>query len=271
MMRANQLAEALGAAWGRNDAEEFAALFHEDGQIVHPYFKHSVMPSVAMEVMNAAVKGSTVLRHVELRRGSGDGTDDALFLVFEETGNEIGRELGHVGDIQMLAELRDGRFSRLEVLGFEVKRNEQVAGGTRYVRRDVGRPTSREIAEMLGRCWSDNDMDTFVSLFSEDARIQHAVLEEEAPPEVIADVMNSNVKGTTRLRSFALLKGDGQGLDDVLELQFDETGNEIGYQPSVQGSMSVTATIKDNRIARLQVHGYQVVDQSASPAGPVNA
>lgn len=265
-MKARELAEALGQAWGENDATRFVSLFNEDGRIVHPYFKHPVMPQVAMDVMNAAVKGTTVLRKVKLLQGTGDGLNDTLQLTFEESGDEIGRDLGHVGEINMVAELNNRRFSRLEILGFEIKKNKGLPSGTKYERRDLGKLTSREIAEMLGRCWGSNDMDDFISLFSADAKIQHVVLEQEAPPEVIADVMNSNVKGTTELRSFAVLEGDGTGLDDVIEIQFDETGEEVDYQPAMIGSMSITAAVQNHRITHLKVHGYQVIDQSASPS-----
>ncbi|MFO0572405.1 MAG: hypothetical protein U1A78_00260 [Polyangia bacterium] len=262
-MDTQQIVTALGEAWEKNDVTNFAQLFDEDGRIIHPYFKEPVMPQVALEVMNAAVRGRTILRQVEVISGTGSGADDSARLVFEESGDEIGRTPGHVAHIVATVEIRDKRIHSLTIHGFEVKPNPAEAGRTRYHRRDIGTPNTRRIAEMLGQCWGSNDMDTFVSLFADGAMIRHAVLNEEQTPEVVADLMNSNVKGTTALRSCAVLHGDGSGEEDVVELQFDETGSEIGYVPRLFGTMGITARIKNHRIASMRVHGYHVGEQGA--------
>ncbi len=57
--------------------------------------------------------------------------------------------------------------------------------------------------------------------------------------------MNCNAKGITKLSDYALLKGDGSGEDDVIELTFDETGTEMGYKPSNIGKIMVSATVKN--------------------------
>jgi hypothetical protein len=262
-MDTQQLATALGDAWGKNDVTAFVQLFEEDGKIIHPYFKEPVMPQVALEVMNSAVKGRTILRQVEVTSGNGSGACDCARLVFEESGDETGRTPGNVAHVVATAEIRDTRIHTLTIHGFEVKPVPGEAERTRYHRRDIGAPNTRRIAEMLGQCWGSNDMDTFVSLFAEGATICHVVLSEEQTPEVVADLMNSNVKGTTTLRSCAVLHGDGSGEDDVVELQFDETGNEIGYVPRLFGTMGITARIQNQRIVSLRVHGYHVGEQGA--------
>ena len=259
-MRAAELAEAIGKAWVQNDATTFISLFAEDAQIIHPYFKQAVVPSVAIEVINATVKPTTILRKSELVSGTGEGKDDVMRLVFEEGGNEIGRDPSHVGEVVVTAEIKNHRFTKLLVHGFDVKTSPNATTQSSYEQRNIGNLTSREIASILAQCWGSNDMDTFVSLFSCDAKIEHPGLDGEVTPEVVADVMNADVSVTSELKAFTLLQGDGSGKDDVIEIQSDETGKEVGYSPRHIGTMSATLSIKEHRIAHLRVHGYQVID-----------
>lgn len=259
-MKANELAEAIGKAWLQNDATTFISLFSEDAQIVHPYFKQAVVPSVAIEVINATVKPTTIMRKSKLLSGTGEGKDDVMELLFEESGNEIGRDLGHIGEVAVTAEIKNHRFTKLIVHGFDVKTNSNSTDRDIYTRRDIGELTSKEIASMLAQCWGSNDMDTFVSLFSSDAKIEHPGLDGEVTPQVVADIMNADVSVTSELKSFTLLQGDGSGKEDLIELQSDEAGKEVGYATRHIGTMTARVSIKAHRIAHLWVHGYQVTD-----------
>ncbi|MBW4617008.1 MAG: hypothetical protein KME21_27950 [Desmonostoc vinosum HA7617-LM4] len=266
-MKADELAEAIGKAWLQNDATTFISLFSEDAQIVHPYFKQAVAPSVAIEVINATVKPTTIMRKAKLLSGTGEGKDDVMELLFEESGNEIGRELGHIGEVAVTAEIKNHRFTKLIVHGFDVKTSSNSTDQNIYTRRDIGKLTSKEIASILALCWGSNDMDTFVSLFSSDAKIEHPGLDGEVTPQVVADIMNADVSVTSKLKSFTLLQGDGSGKEDLIELESDETGKEAGYATRHTGTMTATVSIKAHRIAHLWVHGYQVTDteKHASP------
>ena len=204
---AERMSIALGEAWGNGRLEEFVALFDNDAEIVHPYFKHPVSPRVAMEVMNAAVSGSTRLRKCTVLSGSGEAENDTVDLSFEETGDQLGYQPQYIGEIGMLGTIVKRKFTRLEVKGIAVV---DATSSEAPALIDYGSMSSIEIAVRLGETWGSNDMSAFLSLFSPDARVKHVVLSEETSPRVVADVMNCNVKGTTKLRS-AVLYGTGSG------------------------------------------------------------
>lgn len=256
-----ELAEALGEAWGRNRLEAFVALFAPDGDIVHPYFSSPTSPAVAMEVMNAAVQGET--RLVDMRVFPGQGADE-IVMRFEETGSMIGVSPRHVGLMRVRAKVRAGLVQRMTIEGLEI---ETRAAGEEIIPRRPATPlSSKEIAERLAATWGGNDMPTFLGLFAPGAVVDHVLLADPATPRVVAEVMNCNVKGATRLSGLALMKGDGSGTHDILDLEFEETGSEIGYAPTLVGRMSVSAEIRDHQIVHLKVLGYKVVDTAAAPA-----
>lgn len=259
-MKASELAEAISKAWVQNDATTFISLFSAEAKIIHPYFQHAIVPSVAIEVINATVKPTTTLQKSELVSGTGEGKDDVMLLVFEEGGNELEREPGHIGEVAVTVEIQNHRFTKLIVHGFDVKTSDNPNAQYTYFRRNIGDLTSREITIMLAQCWGSNDMDTFVSLFSSDAKIEHPGLDGEVTPEVVADIMNADVSVTSKLKDFTLLQGDGSGQDDLVKIQSHETGREIGCTTRHIGNMTATVSIKAHRITHLWVHGYQVTD-----------
>jgi hypothetical protein len=254
------LAEAMGEAWGKNRLDAFVALFAPNGDIVHPYFKTSISPTVAMEVMNAAVSGETRLVEAKVIDGDGSGRADEVVMLFEETGDMNCVAPVHIGQMMVRAKIRDGLIDRMTIDGLLiVTRGEGAPIEPRLPERPL---TSQVIAERLADTWSGNDMAGFLGLFAPGALIDHCLLAAPAPPQVVAEVMNCNVKGTTRLSALVLMKGDGAGRDDVLDLEFEETGVEIGFEPTVVGRMSITADVQNHQVTRLAVFGYQVVERA---------
>lgn len=255
---ARELINILGEMWGANNYDGYVSLFTEDALVTHPYFSQPVKVSVAMEVINAAVQGHTKIVGYEPVSGDGSGKDDVVKVKFLETGDQIDEEIEHVGAMIVYVFIRDYAIYKLEVKGVEISALKSTTETKNYKRIEYGDLTAKEIAQKLGDSWECNNIDEFISLFSDDAKIKHVVLDEESTPEVIAEVMNCNVKGTTKLSDYALLKGDGSGKDDVLELTFDETGTEMGYEPSNIGKIMVSVTVKNHRIVYLNVYGYKV-------------
>ena len=103
-----------------------------------------------------------------------------------------------------------------------------------------------------------NDIVAFLSIFAPNAKMKHPVLSNEDSPRALADVMNCNVKETTRLRTFAPLKGDGSGADDTIEMEFEESGLELDYAPHRRGRMCIKAVVEQHRIERMEPHGFRV-------------
>jgi len=267
-MDAAMLADAVGRTWGCNDLAGFVALFWPDGDIVHPYFKQPISPRIAMEVMNAAVKGTTRLKSFAVLSGSGEGVEDIIEMLFEETGTMSGGVPEYIGRVKVLANVSGHKIARMTIAGFELVSDGEVPSEEPS---QFTQPfTSYEIAGKLASSWGGNDMSEFLSLFSLDALIVHPMLQAPARPKVVADVMNCNVKGETILRSAVPLTGDGSGVDDVMEMEFEETGNEIGYAPPIVGRMSITATIQNHRIVHMKVFGYQVA-ASPQPAHEIHS
>ncbi|MCA2521449.1 MULTISPECIES: hypothetical protein [unclassified Microcystis] len=257
-MNASELARSLVQAWVQNDVPNFLSLFAARAQIVHPYFQEAIIPSVALEVINATVKPTTVLKEIEILFGNGDGNNDVIKLVCQE--NEIGNEpkYDYLSEIIVTAKIHEHKFTELLIHGFNVSENREPLQRKTYERRNLERLTAREIAEQLVRSWSRNNMEAFLSVFSPVARIKHPGIENEVTPEVIADVMNSDVSVSTELKSFSLLQGDGSGRSDQVEMQFYEWNKNEKNFSRPTGVMSVTATIENHQIVYLFVRGYQV-------------
>ena len=261
------LAEAVGSSWGKNDLAAFVALFRPDGDIIHPYFKEPISPRIAMEVMNSAVKGKTRLYRADLVSGDGSGREDDLTMLFEETGDMIGFKPKHVGLVKVRMKLRDHLVQRMFVDGIIVV--DEHNGKELLKHRPVERLTAQEMAERLASTWGTNDMPSFLGLFAPGAMVKHAMLAEPASPCVVAEVMNCNVKGTTRLVSAVSVRGDGSGRDELVEMEFEETGEEVGFEPPIVGRLSILAELHDHLISALQVFGYQVTERSVKASSPL--
>lgn len=257
-LSAREIIDILGEMWGSNNYDGYVSLFTGDALVTHPYFTQPVKVSVAMEVINAAVQGNTKIIGYEPVSGDGTGKDDVVKVKFQETGDQIVEEVDHVGAMIVFVFIKNHKIYKMEVKGVEISSVKPTCEAKNYRRIEYGDLTAREIAEKLGASWECNHIEEFISLFSENAKIKHVVLDEESTPEVIAEVMNCNVKGTTKLTDYALLNGNGTGKDDVIELTFDETGTEMGYEPSNIGKIMVSVTIKNHRIVYLNVYGYKV-------------
>ncbi|MDR2888315.1 MAG: hypothetical protein LBV33_00545 [Lachnospiraceae bacterium] len=120
--------------------------------------------------------------------------------------------------------------------------------------------TVKEMAQMLGDTWGTNKGDEFIRLFSKEAVINHPFFVDDEKPQTIVEVLNCNVKGTSYYEGYDLIKGNGLGVDDVIEMRFIDTGNNCGYIPKYQGRMIITAYIKDHLFTRFDVYGYDIVE-----------
>lgn len=251
-----QIIDTLGKMWEDNNFNGYLSLFTKDALVSHPYFSQPVKVAVAMEVINAAVQGYTKIVGYEQVLGNGDGKNDVVKVKFQETGDQIGKGINYVGSMIVYVYIKDHVIYKLDTKGVEITSLQKSTVNYRTI--DYGDLTSKEIAKKLGETWQCNHINEFVSLFNNNSKIKHVVLDKEETPEIIAEVMNCNVKGTTKLSDYALLKGDGSGEDDVIELTFDETGIEMGYKPSNIGKIMVSVTVKKHRISYLNIYGYKV-------------
>ena len=84
-------------------------------------------------------------------------------------------------------------------------------------------------------------------------------------PRVIADVININNKGVSRLARFARAKPSSAGADEELEFAFDEFGSEGGGPLAQMGALQMKAKLSGNRIKELRVSTFQI--HSASQVG----
>lgn len=119
--------------------------------------------------------------------------------------------------------------------------------------------STEEMAKLLGEAWGTNKGTDFTSLFSEDAVIKHPFFVKEETPNTIIDILNCNVKGTTEYLGYRLITGTGEGIDDVIEMSFMDTGSNCGYIPKYQGKMIITAYIKEHMFTRFEVYGYDLI------------
>ncbi|KGO15598.1 MULTISPECIES: hypothetical protein [Clostridium] len=253
-----EIVSTLGEMWENNNFDGYVSLFTKDALVSHPYFSQPVKVAVAMEVINAPVQGYTNIVGYEQVLGNGNGEDDIVRVKFQETGDQIDEDVKYIGSMIVYVYIRDHVIYKIDTKGVEIELLQKSTEDINYRTIDYGDLTSKEVAEKLAETWECNNINEFVSLFSDDAKIKHVVLDKEEAPQVIAEVMNCNAKGITRLSDYALLKGDGSGEDDVIELTFDETGTEMGYKPSNIGKIMVSATVKKHRISYLKIYGYKI-------------
>ncbi|WDV46531.1 hypothetical protein PV797_02265 [Clostridiaceae bacterium M8S5] len=249
----------LGKMWSTNNYDGYLALFTEDALVTHPYFSQPVNVRVAMEVINAALSGYTKIVGQELIKGNGSGEDDVILVKYQETGDQIGSKLRYLGAMMVRLFIKDHLIYRSDVEGLVIYPNPSVdVKDKKYTITEYGDISTKEIVEKLSATWETNRIDEFISLFAKDAKIKHVILKDESTPEIIAEVMNCNVKGITKLTDYALVKGDGTGKNDTAEATFVETGTEMGFQPENVGKVMVSIVIKDHKISYLNIYGYKI-------------
>lgn len=250
-----ELAEHIGGAWGGNRMDGFVALFAEDADIIHPFFREPIPPSLAADVLNATVCGSTAYRGFVLLEGDASGDNAVIDMYFDETGEAAGYQPNYLGRMAVRGYIRARRFQRLVVHGYELIQRAAAAPPA-FPRIDVGTPDTAELTKRLGEAWGSNDMQAFTSFFAEDGLIMHPLFRAPITPRVAADVLNSAMRGTTVARCPKLIVGDGSGKFDVVDMFFDETGDQTGRLPATMGVMHCTAKVVGHRIKELYVHGY---------------
>lgn len=255
-------------AWENNSMEDFVDLVEKDAKIYHPYFERPINAEEAMEVMNTAVSGTSSLEDYEIIHGNGDGNDDQIRLFICDSGNQVS-DICYVGIMPILVSIHCGKISQIKIEKGHYKkirdRKKQSIWKKLFAPKIefticLKTDSTLAIAIMLARYWGSNFSKEYINLFTKDAVVHHVMYEEDAVPEVVVDVMNSNVLGTTELYSFEILSGDGKGTNDVAYLKFIETGNQIGYVPDLQGVMKVRIEVKNHKITDLDVQGYEIIN-----------
>ncbi len=254
-LSAMQLAQTIGKFWGKNDMTGFVSLFDPNAMIVHPFFKEPISPQIAADVMNATVCGVTMYRGFVLQSGEGDGKSDAIEMYFDETGDVAPYKPAYVGRMAVQAQIKDHQFTKLVVHGYDLI-NQNPTRVWPLERIDVGQLTTQEITDRIAQAWGSNDMQTFVSLFTEDGLIMHPLFKAPITPEIASDVLNTAMRGISIPQTPKLITGDGSGEYDVADIYVYETGQECGYNPDTIGIMHLTAKIINHRIKELYVHGY---------------
>jgi len=250
-----QLAEAIGNCWGMNDMSGFVDMFYPNATIVHPFFKEPISPQLAADIMNATVCGVTIYKGFVLLEGNGDGKNDVIEIYFDETGDMAGYKPAYIGRMAVRAEIKNHRFIKLVVHGYDlINKNPTRIWPLQCL--DLGSLSTKEITARLTQAWGNNDMQTFVSLFSEDGLIMHPLFKAPITPEIAADVLNSAMRGTSIPQEPKLIIGEGSGEYDVADIYVYETGQECGYNPDTIGLLHLSVKIIDHRIKELYVHGY---------------
>ena len=118
---------------------------------------------------------------------------------------------------------------------------------------------ARQLAEYVGACWGENS-EKFESCFAEDAIIEHPFFSEPVSPKTAMEIMNATVKVNTSFNKVSILEGNGEGVDDVIRMEFIESGTCAGYVPEYDGNMIVDAWIKNHKFTKFKVYGYEVIE-----------
>ncbi|MDR2888314.1 MAG: hypothetical protein LBV33_00540 [Lachnospiraceae bacterium] len=261
-------------AWEENEYVDFTEIFADGALIYHPYFEHPISASESMEVMNTAVSGSSTMENYELIDGDGSGANDRVRLEIFDTGEQV-KDACYIGVLPVYVNVRKGKITSIAVEKGTIKKIRDKQSPRKLFRRktkitncfDGG--STLAIAIKLAKFWGQNYEEEFRDLFCLNAKVKHILYLEEASPEVVVDVMNSNVLGTTELFGFEILSGNGAGEKDTACLKFIETGDQIGYVPDVQGVMKIWLEIKNHRISYLDVLGYDIVNIGRGTTRPV--
>lgn len=250
-----ELAAIIGKDWGNNTMDAFVSLFSSDAEIIHPFFKDPIPPKIAADVLNATVCGTTEYRGAVLIEGDGRGDCDVIDMYFDETGQTGNYRPNYFGRMHVRAWIHEHQFHKLLVYGYELVQRDSTKG-VPFRRVDLGSLNVEELTSRIGEAWGNNDMETFISLFSEDGIIMHPLFRHPITPQVAADVLNSAMRGITVPHQPKPIVGDGTGEFDVVDMYFDETGTQAGGLPNIMGVMHCTAKIVEHRFKELYVHGY---------------
>jgi hypothetical protein len=250
------LIESLIWSWKTNNDSRFIGLFTKDAKIQHPYFGIAISPRTAMKVINSAVEPKTKLIHQKHLSGIGDGVNDIVEVRFQEIGDKGNRKLNHICEIDLEIKVVNCKISKLKVLKFNSRQNKTNLVTQEIERINLGNLTSNEIAIALAECWGSNNMIKFISLFSESAKINHLALPKPMSPNEIADIMNSDVNVESELKSLKIVSGNGFGLEDRVELKFNEKGRKNFLWWKFVSVMNISAHIQNYRICEMTVHGY---------------
>lgn len=253
-MNATQLAEYVGKCWGSND-EEFNLCFDEDAIIEHPFFSEPVSPQIAMEVMNATVKVTTSFHKVTILEGKGDGVEDVVRMEFIESGNCAGYVTEYDGNMIVDGWIKNHKFTKFKVYGYDVIKNSKRKS-TSIATKPTEFFSVDKLSEDIAAAWTSNDMEKFIGLFSEEALIFHPIINRPATPKEVADIINSGTEGISIPRKAKIISGIGDGKEDIVDMYFEETGEQLGYIPEEIGLMHVTLEIKEGKIKEMLVHGY---------------
>ena len=267
-MNSLQIAERNGAHWGSNDPNAWISDFAPKATVMHPFFREAVTPTIAIEVMNATVCGTTEFDGCRLVKGDGEGIDDLVEMHFIETGTCAGYLPQYVGRMVVFARITFGLIAGLKVKGYDLIHSHPHR--LRPFSRTIQRNTTRELPVLIAESWSQNNMASFCSLFAVGANIIHPLFSAPITPEIAADVLNSAMNGQSVARAPRLLMGDGSGEFDYAEMAFEETGDQVGYLPETMGVMHSSFRIANGQIQEMLVHGYQAERSRFRPAALTN-
>ncbi|NEZ93581.1 hypothetical protein EXM69_16955 [Clostridium botulinum] len=254
-LSAIEMAGLAGEYWGKNDGKGFGNLFSEDAIIDHPFFTKGVSPNTVIDVLNCTVCGTTVYDGCKLINGTGDGIDDLIEMKFIDSGENSGYTPQYAGRMVIEATIKNHKFTKFEVPGYElIQYNPTSERELKEV--DIGDIDTKELVKLVGQAWANNNMGLFLSLFSEKGIIYHPLFKTPITPIIAADVLNSAMNGVSIPHKPKILKGDGSGVNDTVDMYFDETGDELGYLPDNMGIMHITAKIENHKFVEFLVHGY---------------
>lgn len=119
--------------------------------------------------------------------------------------------------------------------------------------------TTEQLAHEIARYWEGNMGTGFGALFHEEAVIIHPFFLKPISPKIAVDVMNSTVSGTSEYRGQRILRGNGSGKNDLVEMRFDETGQEAKYLPAYVGQMVILAEVVEHKFKSMFVKGYELL------------
>ena len=128
---------------------------------------------------------------------------------------------------------------------------------SRYSDKELDGLKTEELVETLSIAWSENDRDTFVSMFSKEGVVKHPMFDGPTSPSTVMDVLSVNNHGRSIVQNFKVMDDDSHGLVDI-SFSSHETGIQMKSKGTKEGFIDMSAKICKNRFVELNVGRFKV-------------
>src|SRR5262249_29416141 len=127
----------------------------------------------------------------------------------------------------------------------------------KYTNAQIDAMSTDELVRAMGEAWYNNDMETWLTLFTPDATIRHPLFPEPVKPQVAADVMNGLVRKTGLLAEPEVNRPAGTAAnarsgEDLVEMAYAEalpgvkTSADAARAPQSGGKITMTARVSNH-------------------------